>query len=194
MPMKWLKEVFTLVVGEAGGKFLRDLLAGELREGAKVIAERIKTVIKENPRADLFFAFLEMDPQDAASIWQEYRKVRGTAQENSFAVTLGQALRRNPDGTIDVDRAKNVMSRIAAMDEAEFSDAMEFLKHDPIAAHMRDVLKKGRGAVEAVIAGVAYAAGRADHKAVEWKAELQPTADKLRAAAQKKGWRAWLDF
>lgn len=183
MAEKWLKDVFTLIVGEFGGKMLRDLFRGELREGAGVIAERIRTLIKENPRADLVFLLFSMDPSEAAALWQRYRQVKGTTEENSFAVTLGQLLQRRADGSFDTERAGRLLGELAQLNEETFSDVMEFLKHDPIAQHLRPWLKRAF-----------YVAGRLDHACEQLAQKLQPTAERLRQEAEPKGWwRSWTD-
>lgn len=193
--MKWMQDVFTLVVGEAGGKILRDLIRGELKEGAGVIAERVRVLVKENPRADLLYVLLALDPPQAATLWQRYRAVKGTAAENAFVVTIAQAIPRKADQTLDLERAKAVYGAIAEMDPAAFDDVVEMLRHDPIAQQVRSFLEKGQDFGEAVLHAAAYAAGRLDGRA---EADLPAREQRIRdlqatiagklAARRERGW------
>lgn len=182
---KWLQEVWTLIIGEFGGKMLRDVFRGELKEGAGVIAERIRSVIKENPRVELLFSLLTQEPEDFEKFRKHYREaIEGRIEgwsENAFVAALGQALPKKPDGTIDFERAKAVIKQLVNMKEEEFHQILELLKHDPISQHVRKYLKEGRNSAEAIIIASAEQWGALNRKADEAADALKNISTNIRA-------------
>lgn len=154
------------VMGAVVGGSIRDIFRHETRETGSVLAGRLKKTIEDNPRAELLYVLLSLEPKDAKVFWQRHMgAIRSgiPGAENDFVRILGRALPKDPSGKLDMEnmeRAKKVYTQIARMDEAEFCQVMEELNHDPIAQYIKFWLKKGKGLAEAIwLAGV-EAAGR----------------------------------
>jgi len=142
--------------------YLKGLAKGFGDKARDTLHKKIDDLIKDNPRADLLYVLLSLDPADAEKLWHRHLSANRSGlagAENDFVSVLGQALPRDAQGKIDMERAKQVFSQIAQMDDDKFCQVMEELKHDPIAQHIRHWLKHGESLAEALVEGVAYSAG-----------------------------------
>jgi len=122
--------------------------------------KRVEDLININPRADLLYVLLTLDEKEAEIFWDKYDK-RATDEgfEDTFIKTIAQALPRDKDGKIDFERAKSVYTQILQMDPERFWQIYEELKHDPIAQRARHWLQHGKNFGEALLLGLAEAAG-----------------------------------
>ncbi len=187
------REIIRLVIGEAGGKMLQELLRSGGAEGAKIVAERVHTLITKNPRTDLLFALIGMEPGQWDKIKALHKRKLAEGTENLFVLALGEALPRTADGKVDTEAAQRILGQLNALTETDLEQMVEFLSHDPIAQWFRYyVLGKGRGAVVAMGESVAELAGRAlgelDRLAAGDLPQLQE-----RIAAAREGLRARLE-
>ncbi|KKS66284.1 MAG: hypothetical protein UV36_C0030G0001, partial [Parcubacteria group bacterium GW2011_GWC2_42_6] len=150
-----LKGLIGDTLGATIGISIRDFMAGLWNKGREHVEKRIEDLIKDNPRADLLYVLLALDPNDAAKLWQRHAAAVAAGKENSFTRILGQALPRNKEGQVDEERAKKVFSELAKMDEPQFYQVMEELNHDPIAQAIRHVIIiHGKDMAEAILLGI----------------------------------------
>lgn len=139
------RNFMTMVFGEAGGTLLRDLIRGQIQGGASVLGERLRELVKMNPRHDLVLVLLTMDPQDRENLMEVYQEYLRQGRENRFVRELGEALPRTPDGKVDEERARRILKELNNVPMDELKMFLEFLNHDPIAEWFRYwVLGKGK--------------------------------------------------
>lgn len=132
-----VREIYRLVLGEAGGKLLRDLFRREVGESASVVAERIKTIIKNNPRTQLASVLLDLSPSDRRSVLDVHRAYWTKGKENLATVALGELLPRKADGSLDEDRARDIFKKLNALPADDLEQFVELLIHNPIAQIFR---------------------------------------------------------
>lgn len=158
------REIVRVAIGTAGWDTIRGLIEGKVRGEAKeagVVAERIRTLIEKNPRADLLFLLLTMEPEERDAIWAEHKKTLAEGTENLFVTALGEALPRK-DGKVDEERAKRILKAINELGPDDLRQALEFLKHDPIAQWIRYwILGKGKKIILSAAELAAFIAGAA---------------------------------
>lgn len=189
------REILRLVVGEAGGKMLRDLLRGEAKEGAGVIAERVRTLIQKNPRADLLFVLLSLEPEERENLMAAHKQALAEGNENQFVLALGEALPRTAEGKVDEERAKQILRELNKLSPVELAQALEFLKHDPIAQWIRYwILGQGREAIISALEIGAFVVGVAWQKVPERNQVVQTLqrADQ-KTATQLNRFADWLE-
>ena len=194
---RWLRDVVNQVIGEAGGKMLRDMLSGQAGAFGTIAMERIRSYVQLNPRADLLYVLLSLDPSDSEKLWRRHREALKNHTENRLVIALGQALPRKRDGTQDEERASPTLSIIAQMDEEQFHQIIEELTHDPIAQKIRYFLHQGLGVLKATLSTVIdfIAVVHEFDDVIEARArELRLTLHERGGARCKyrRGWRAWL--
>jgi hypothetical protein len=189
--MNWLKEIFSGTIGATGAITIREIIAALGKKGHEIVIKKIEDLIKDNPRADLLYILLAMDPADATTLWQRHLGAIASGTENAFARILGQALPRDKDGKIDIERAKKIFSQIAQMDEARFCQVMEELNHDPIAQHIRHWLKYGANFSEALLEGIAYGAGVATRWGQQIDQRAEQLADEITEGTQDRRNASW---
>ena len=142
------RNLLHLVLGEAGGTLLRDFVRGELKPGAGALAERIREVIRTNPRAALVVTLISMAPGDRVNLMKAREEAVLDGNENRFTRELGEMLPKTPEGKIDKELAKQVLKELNDVPEDELKVFLEFLNHDPIAEWFRYwVLGKGKEVV-----------------------------------------------
>ena len=155
----WIKDLVSDTFGATIGITIRDFLGGLGKKGHEMAVKKIEDLLKDNPRTDLLHVLLAMDPADSTILWQRHLEAIATGTENTFARILGQALPRNAQGQIDMERAKEILTQIAQMDAERFSQIIEELNHDPIAQHIKHYLKHGVSFAEALLEIAAYSSG-----------------------------------
>ena len=113
-----------------------------LATGGKVIKEQVETMTKVEPRHDFFFVLSKLHPSYAARL-REWHQSVPPQEENQWVKTIGTAFPRHKDGTLDLDRAIEVMTYLARVDETERAQIFEMLKHDPVAQKVKYWIELG---------------------------------------------------
>ena len=135
---------------------LVELLRGGFKGGRELFAERVKSYIQTNPRAALVITLLSLEPEERANLMEAHRRAMREGWENRFVVELGQALPRKPDGSVNEERAQEILKQLNEVSTEELGQFLEFLNHDPIAQWLRAwVLGKGQEAVVGMTAALA---------------------------------------
>jgi hypothetical protein len=172
----FLSELLATFFGEFGGKMLQETIKGEIKSGAGFFGNHLNNLIKQNPRAQLLSVLLRLEPEDMEKFWKHHSEAMEgripTWSENSLTVVLGNALPRKADGTVDMTSAKETMKQLLAMDETEFHQTLEVLRHDPIAQQIRLAIRCNQAFAEAVIIRLAEYWGYADEKATQLAQKL----------------------
>lgn len=178
----WLKEVIGGIIGGFSAGLLRDFARGEAKELGGVLADKVKQMIKLNPRVELLYILLALEPEDAATLWKRHLVAIQEGTENDFIVALGNALPKNPDGTTNTERAKRIFTQLSKMEEAQFAQIIEELNHDPITQKLRHWLKHGKNIAEAIALTMAHTSG----VAVRHMEKINNEAAELAAKIDKK--------
>lgn len=131
-----------------------ELLRSGFRGGKEIFAERVKSYIATNPRAALVITLIFLEPEERVNLMEAHRRAMREGWENRFVLELGQALPRKSDGSVDEDRAREILKQLNKVSPEELSQFLEFLNHDPIAQWIR-VWVWGKG--QEVALGVAEA-------------------------------------
>lgn len=180
----WIQEIFGGAIGGFSASLWRDLAKGEAKELGGTLATKIQQLIKQNPRVELLYVLLALEPEDAEKLWKRHLDAIREGTENDFIVALGNALPKNVDNTVDIERAKRIFSQLAKMEEAQFCQVIEELNHDPIAQKLRHWLKHGKNIAEAIVLTMAYTSGVAvrhmekiDNKAAELAVKINERVD-----------------
>lgn len=163
------------------GTMIRDFIRGEAKDAGGLFAERIRKVIKENPRADLLYILLTLDSDEASKLWARHGEAIREGVENKFVLALGQVIPRTPDGKIDTDRAKKIFEELAKMDENLFCQTLEELDHDPIAQKIRHWLIHGKGFAEALAETMGETCG-------QLSANAEDAALRINEGTNNPGW------
>ena len=123
-----------------------------LATGGKVIKDQVETMAKVEPRHDFFFVLSKLHPSYAARL-REWHQSVPPQEENQWVKTIGTAFPRHKDGTLDLDRAIEVMAYLARVDEAERAQTFEMLKHDPVAQKIKYWIELGSAYLKELDAG-----------------------------------------
>lgn len=159
----WVKkDVMGSVVGQFGASSLRELFKKEAGEAGGAVGERIRRLVRENPRAELLYVMLTLDEEEAKKFWDNYcQKANDEGFEDTFIKTIAQALPRNKEGGIDFEKAKSIYTQILQMSPERFWKIYNELKHDPIAQRVKHWMQHGREFAEALVGAISFSAGKA---------------------------------
>lgn len=159
-----VKDIAVFFLGAFGGEQMKKLLAGELEGGIGVVAERIRSVIKDNPRLNVFLTLLALRSEDREK-FEAFKKQHGESlkvgEENDLVIAIGHTLPQKPDGSLDIDGAKTILSQWLELNQEETEQMLELLRHDPFMQKFRHYCREGKDLVEAVLLAIAYLTGRA---------------------------------
>lgn len=184
----WIRELFRETIASSIGGGIREFLS----KGPQMASERIEKLIKENPRAGLLQAIMLLakdEPELADKFWARHLGAIETGTENSFVRALGDALPRDKDGRIDVEKGREFLKQIFQMDEAKFCQVLEEMSHDPIAQHFRRWVREGRSFAEALLEAIAYTSGVAARKGEDIDAWAEQKAQQInQRVVDNPGW------
>ena len=116
---------------------LVELFKAGLSGGKELFAERVKSYVQTNPRAALVITLLSLDQEERANLMEAHRRAMRGGWENRFVLELGQALPRKSDGSVDEQKAKEILKQLNEVPTEELNQFLEFLNHDPIVQWFR---------------------------------------------------------
>jgi len=174
-------------MGATAAITIREIIAGLGKKNHEMVVKKINDLIKNNPRADLLYVLLAMDPTDANTLWQRHLGAIATGTENAFVRILGQVLPRDKDGKVDLERARVIFSQIAQMDKVRFSQILTEMNNDTTAQHVRHWLKQGESLAEAL----AYGAGVVARKYEELDQKAEGLAERLKQSTERRRRASW---
>ncbi|GEM_PF-3126799 len=189
------REIYRLVLGEAGGKLLRDLFRREVGESASVVAERIKTIIKNNPRMQLAAILLDLSSSDRRKILDVHRAYWGKGKENLATIALGELLPLDAEGKLDEVRARDLYTKLGALPADDLEQFVELLNHDPIAQIFRTFIAEPARAIATKLGDIQaglenWVEGEEGRRFIK---KLRQARLRLRADihAESNGWWRW---
>jgi len=145
------------------GSIFRQVGEGLVKGGAEEARRKINKMEEDDPRAAMFKVILSLGKEEVEEWAKRHGEARRRFIENRLVQSIGHALPKKPDGSLDWDKSFSMLTELVSMDKDEFEAMTELLNHDPVFELIRKGLNQGKKLGDAVISalgnGLAIGAG-----------------------------------
>ncbi len=141
------------------GSIFRQVGEGLVKGGAEEARRKINKMEEDDPRAAMFKVILSLGKEEVEEWAKRHGEARRRFIENRLVQSIGHALPKKPDGSLDWDKSFSMLTELVSMDKDEFESMTEFLNHDPIFELIRKGLHQGKRLGDAIVDGLIVGAG-----------------------------------
>lgn len=170
-----LIDVFNFFFGGIMVPFLKRATQGLVDGKAdEILKKKIEKMEEDDPRGALFKVLLTMGKEEIKRWTKRHQEARDNYTENTLVQSIGKALPRKKDGSLDWDKSLSMMDELVSMDKEKFDSMVEFLNHDPIFEFIKKGWYETKKLGPAILDGLYYAAGFAAGGIERFRSDVWP--------------------